>query len=44
VVVGPRQIERLAATDLRDRNERLSLHLGLKLAHLTGRLRPLPRR
>jgi hypothetical protein len=35
-----RRIERLAGTDLKDGNERLSLHLALKLAHLTGRYRP----
>jgi hypothetical protein len=34
------RIERLAGTDLKDGNERLSLHLALKLAHLTGRYRP----
>ena len=33
------RIERLAGTDLKDGNERLSLHLALKLAHLTGRYR-----
>jgi hypothetical protein len=31
------RIETVAATDLRDGNERLALHLGLKLARLTGR-------
>jgi hypothetical protein len=34
------RIERLASTDLKDGNERLSLHLALKLAHLAGRYRP----
>lgn len=32
------RIEAAAGTDLRDGNERLALHLGLKLARLTGRL------
>lgn len=32
------RIERLAATNLHDGNERLSLHLALKLARLNGRL------
>ncbi len=31
------RIEQLCDTDLRDGNERLALHLGLKLARLTGR-------
>lgn len=35
-----RRLERLAGTDLKDGKERLSLHLGLKLARLTGRYRP----
>jgi PucR C-terminal helix-turn-helix domain/GGDEF-like domain len=35
-----RRIEELAGTDLKDGNERLSLHLGLKLARLSGRYRP----
>jgi PucR C-terminal helix-turn-helix domain/GGDEF-like domain len=34
------RLERLADTDLKDGKERLSLHLGLKLARLTGRYRP----
>ncbi|HEX5598618.1 MAG TPA: helix-turn-helix domain-containing protein [Micromonosporaceae bacterium] len=34
------RIEELADTDLRDGNERLCLHLALKLARLTGRYRP----
>ena len=34
------RLEHLAETDLKDGNERLSLHLGLKLARLTGRYRP----
>jgi hypothetical protein len=34
------RLEHLAGTDLKDGNERLSLHLGLKLARLTGRYRP----
>jgi DNA-binding PucR family transcriptional regulator len=34
------RLEQLAGTDLKDGNERLSLHLGLKLARLTGRYRP----
>ena len=34
------RIEHLAGTNLKDGNERLSLHLGLKLARLTGRYRP----
>ena len=32
------RIERLASTDLHDGNERLALHLALKLARLNGRL------
>lgn len=32
-----RRVEELAGTDLRDGNERLCLHLALKLARLTGR-------
>ncbi|MFS8498290.1 MAG: helix-turn-helix domain-containing protein [Micromonosporaceae bacterium] len=32
-----RRVEELAATDLRDGNERLCLHLALKMARLTGR-------
>jgi hypothetical protein len=36
-----RRIEHLAGTDLKDGNERLALHLGLKLARLTGRYRPM---
>jgi hypothetical protein len=35
-----RRLEELAGTDLKDGNERLSLHLGLKLARLSGRYRP----
>ena len=31
------KIEEYASTDLRDGNERLAMHLGLKLARLTGR-------
>jgi hypothetical protein len=34
------RLEHLAETNLKDGNERLSLHLGLKLARLTGRYRP----
>lgn len=34
------RLEQLAGTDLKDGNERLSLHLGLKLARLSGRYRP----
>lgn len=34
------RLEQLAGTNLKDGNERLSLHLGLKLARLTGRFRP----
>lgn len=34
------RIEQLAGTDLKDGTERLSLHLALKLAHLTGRYQP----
>ncbi|HEX5540401.1 MAG TPA: helix-turn-helix domain-containing protein [Micromonospora sp.] len=34
------RIEELADTDLKDGNERLCLHLTLKLARLTGRYRP----
>lgn len=33
------RVEQLAATDLRDGNKRLALHLGLKLARLNGRLK-----
>ena len=32
------RIERLASTNLRDGNERLALHLALKLARVNGRL------
>jgi hypothetical protein len=35
-----RRVEQLAGTNLKDGNERLSLHLGLKLARLSGRYRP----
>lgn len=35
-----RRLEGIAGTDLKDGRERLSLHLGLKLARLTGRYRP----
>jgi PucR C-terminal helix-turn-helix domain/GGDEF-like domain len=35
-----RRLEELAGTDLKDGNERLSLHLGIKLARLNGRYRP----
>ena len=35
-----RRIEELAETDLKDGNERLCLHLTLKLARLTGHYRP----
>jgi hypothetical protein len=35
------RLERLAGINLKDGNERLSLHLGLKLARLTGRYRPV---
>lgn len=34
------RVERLADTDLKDGNERLCLHLALKLSRLTGRYRP----
>lgn len=34
------RVEQLAATNLKDGNERLCLHLGLKLARLSGRYRP----
>lgn len=34
------RVEELAETDLRDGGERLSLHLSLKLARLSGRYRP----
>jgi hypothetical protein len=34
------RLEQLADTDLKNGNERLSLHLGLKLARLSGRYRP----
>jgi hypothetical protein len=34
------RLEHLADTNLKDGNERLSLHLGLKLARLSGRYRP----
>ncbi|GAA0912133.1 PucR family transcriptional regulator [Nonomuraea longicatena] len=34
------RVEELAATDLKDGGERLALHLGLKLARLSGRYRP----
>ncbi|MCM0675534.1 helix-turn-helix domain-containing protein [Micromonospora phytophila] len=34
------RVEELADTDLKDGNERLCLHLALKLARLTGRYRP----
>lgn len=34
------RVEKLAGTDLRDGEERLSLHLSLKLARLSGRYRP----
>lgn len=34
------RIEKLAGTDLKDGNERLCLHLALKLARLSGRYRP----
>lgn len=34
------RVEQLAETDLKDGNERLCLHLGLKLARLTGDYRP----
>jgi hypothetical protein len=34
------RVEELAATDLKDGEERLALHLGLKLARLSGRYRP----
>ncbi len=34
------RIEKLAGTDLKDGNERLCLHLALKLARLNGRYRP----
>ncbi|SCG55187.1 DNA-binding transcriptional regulator, PucR family [Micromonospora echinaurantiaca] len=34
------RIEELAETDLKDGNERLCLHLALKLGRLTGRYRP----
>jgi hypothetical protein len=34
------RLERLTGTDLKDGKERLSLHIGLKLARLTGRYRP----
>jgi PucR C-terminal helix-turn-helix domain/GGDEF-like domain len=34
------RLEQLAGTNLKDGNERLNLHLGLKLARLTGRYRP----
>ena len=34
------RIEELAGTDLKDGDERLCLHLGLKLARLTGQHRP----
>lgn len=34
------RLEQLAGINLKDGNERLSLHLGLKLARLTGRYRP----
>jgi sugar diacid utilization regulator len=43
------RVEQLAGTDLKDGNERLSLHLALKLARLAGRHhspgtpRPAPR-
>ncbi|MFI9576811.1 PucR family transcriptional regulator [Microbispora rosea] len=37
-----RRVEELAETDLRDGEERLSLHLSLKLARLSGRYRPSP--
>ncbi|MBX6383943.1 MAG: helix-turn-helix domain-containing protein [Microbispora sp.] len=37
-----RRVEELAETDLRDGGERLSLHLSLKLARLSGRYRPSP--
>jgi PucR C-terminal helix-turn-helix domain/GGDEF-like domain len=39
-----RRIERLAGTDLHDGDERLLLHLGLKLARLDARRAPLPHR
>ncbi|MFI6386163.1 PucR family transcriptional regulator [Nonomuraea sp. NPDC050547] len=34
------RVEELAQTDLKDGGERLALHLGLKLARLSGRYRP----
>jgi DNA-binding PucR family transcriptional regulator len=34
------RVERLAETDLKDGNERLCLHLALKLGRLNGRYRP----
>ncbi|MEV4754338.1 helix-turn-helix domain-containing protein [Micromonospora sp. NPDC049559] len=34
------RVEQLAATDLKDGNERLCLHLALKLARLSGHYRP----
>ncbi len=33
------RVEQLAGTNLKDGNERLSLHLALKVARLTGRYR-----
>jgi hypothetical protein len=35
------RVEQLAETDLKDGNERLCLHLGLKLARLSGDYRPV---
>lgn len=36
------RVEELAGADLKDGNDRLTLHLGLKLARLNGRCRPPP--